>query len=159
MSKGAIFGSQEHIDRVSEALVEVEFITANRTLTADDSGKLFVFNIASGATITLPGAFEGLHYDFFVKTAVTSNDYGIDTDATDNFEGCLVVIDKDQAYSSTEALQKVCPAAGSEVHIDMNGSTKGGLAGSRLKLVAINNDRWVVEGILVGDGNLASPLS
>lgn len=132
---------------------------ATYTITAAQSGTLFVLSKADGITFTLPGADPGLTYEFFVSTSVTSNDYGVDTDGTDNFEGIVLNVDKDQAYTSTEALQAICKADGSPTHIDLNGSTTGGLVGSRFSVTAISTDRWLVEGILHGDSNVVTCFS
>jgi hypothetical protein len=128
-------------------------------LTAGQSGTLFLMDKADGLTFTLPSAVVGLTYEFFVNTTVTSVGYGIDTDGTDNFEGCVLNVDKDQTYSSTEALQIFCKADGTPTHIDMNGGTTGGILGSRIRVTAITTDRWMVEGIIHGDGNLATIFS
>ena len=132
---------------------------ATYAITATESGTVFVLAKADGITFTLPTAAIGLTYEFFVSTSCTSNNYGVDTDGTDNFEGVMINIDKDQAYTSTEALQAICIASGTQTHIDLNGSTTGGLVGSRFSVTAINTDRWLVEGMLHGDSNVTTCFS
>lgn len=148
-------------DSAVTGLRKVVSVTADATyaITAAQTGTLFLLNKADGITFTLPTAAVGLEYEFFVPTAVTSNNYGIDTDGTDNFEGIVLNVDKDQTYSSTEALQIICVAEGTPTHIDMNGGTSGGLIGSRIRVTATTTDRWLVEGIIKGDGNLVTIFS
>lgn len=66
----------------------VENITASLTVTPDDDGKTFMFNVVTGATATLPSAAagKGCRVKFIVKLAATSNTYiitentAVDTD-------------------------------------------------------------------------------
>lgn len=132
---------------------------ATYTLTTRMTGTTFVLSKADGITFTLPPAVVGLTYKFFVSTSVTSNNYGIDTDGTDNFEGLVINIDKDQAYDSASALQVICKPAGTATHIDLNGGTTGGLTGSWLEITAITADRWFVTGMLHGDSNVITCFS
>jgi len=156
MSKGAIFGAQDHIDRVSEGLVEVEGITASRTLTADDSGKVYVLAYDSTITLTLPTAVDGINFKFLVTVPPTSsNYYKIATAATTSlFKGTLVIHDKDNnAYDSKFAADE-----SDDDLIELNSGTKGGLAGGWLELVSFDG-HWYVDGYLIGDGTLATPFS
>lgn len=155
MGKGPIFAAQDEIDRLSMEMKEVEVITADRTLTADDSGKTFLLGIASGATLTLPTAADGLNFDFMVVTTITSNNYGIDTAATDElFKGTVVIHDKDNnAYDAKFAADE-----SDDDSIDLNTGTTGGLAGGWLSLVSYGG-HWYVCGYLIGDGTLATPFS
>lgn len=132
---------------------------ATYTVTTAQSGTLFVLAKASGITFTLPTAAVGLTYEFFVSVSCTSNNYGIDTDGTDVFSGIVSNVDKDQAYDSATILQAICKADGTPTHIDMNGSTTGGLIGSRLVITAISADVWSVDGILHGDSNVITCFS
>ena len=54
----------------------IETITAARTLTAEDSGKLIVVG-AADLTATLPRPQDGLRYDFVVKTLSASTGFAI----------------------------------------------------------------------------------
>lgn len=137
----------------------VSVTDSSYTITAAQSGTLFVLSRAAGITFTLPTAVPGLTYEFFVSTSCTSNNYGVDTDGTDTYSGILINIDKDQAYTSATALQAICKADGTPTHIDMNGSTSGGLIGSRFSVTAIDTAVWSVEGMLHGDTNVATCFS
>jgi len=41
----------------------------------------------------------------------------------------------------------------------MNGSTKGGLAGSIVKVHAIASAKYAVEGIILGSGTIVTPFA
>jgi hypothetical protein len=46
---------------------EVVSVTASTTLTAEQSGALVLLAVASGATLTLPSAAEGMHFEVGVQ--------------------------------------------------------------------------------------------
>lgn len=50
-------------------------LTAARTLTWADSGKVILLNAAGGFTVTLPTLLAGLRFRFIVKTAPTGANY------------------------------------------------------------------------------------
>lgn len=132
---------------------DVESVTtATLAPTADQSGTVFLLNRAAGITITLPAPVVGLQYTFVVQTAVTSNDYGMDTDAATTF--LLGVIQQVIAASATSEGQ--VGNGTSHVSLNMNGTTTGGLAGSYHKVRAVSSTVWQVEGIHVGSGTLAT---
>lgn len=139
--------------------VVTEDTAATYTITAAQSGTTFVLAKATGIAFTLPTAAAGLHYTFFVSTTASGGSYTIATDGTDNFEGVVLTTDKDQAFNSTEALQTISTGAGTATTITMNGTTQGGIQGSCLEVTAINSDRWLVRGTLIGDGNLVTIFS
>jgi len=47
-------------------------LTANRTITAKESGTKFVFNSTTSLDVTLPAPAVGLEFVFYVKVAATS---------------------------------------------------------------------------------------
>ena len=54
---------------------------STRTLLAEESGALCVFDRAAGIVFTLPAPVEGMQFDFVVKTSITSNAAKIITNA------------------------------------------------------------------------------
>lgn len=132
---------------------------ATVTISASNSGTTYVLAKATGTAFTLPTAAVGLTYKFFVSVSAAGGSYTIVTDGTDNFEGIVINIDKDQAYTSTEALQAICIAAGTPTTITLNGGTTGGLIGSWIEVTAITTDRWMVTGMLHGDSNVVTCFS
>ena len=79
-------------------------------------------------------------------------DLDIKTDGTDKFSGMLVL-----AAAATSQARGFAPAATNDV-ITMNGTTKGGIAGST-EVTAIGTDEYLVTGTLLGSGTLATPFA
>ena len=143
-------------------------ITAETTLTfASHAGRLIEINDADGA-VTLPtiqadskGASAGQDdpnvnnqlgavYRFFIGTDAT--DLDIKTDGTDKFVGSLAVGITDSTY------KVFIPAASNDV-ISMNGTTQGGDKFSYLEITAIADNEYLVQGVLIGSGTIATPFA
>jgi hypothetical protein len=69
----------------------VEVLSAAQTLTAADSGKIFIMSAAAGKTITLPALEAGLSFKFIVGAAFGTSDWILDSAEGDNIEGVLIV--------------------------------------------------------------------
>ena len=143
-------------------------LTADTTLTvATHAGKILLTNDADGK-FTLPtinvnanGASAGDNdvnnlnnigatFHFYVETAATDMD--IKTDGTDKFKGAIMIGVDDGSKKA------FVPAATNDV-ITMNGSTKGGLVGSIVKVTAMASAKYAVEGIILGSGTLVTPFA
>ena len=140
-------------------------LTADTTLTvAAHAGRILLCNDADGKftlpsiVATAPGRNDdpnqlnnlGASFFFVVETAATDMD--ILTDGTDKFVGGLYT-GKDDATGKT-----FISGASNDV-ITMNGSTKGGLAGSIVKVTAIAAAKYAVEGIILGSGTIVTPFA
>lgn len=129
-------------------------LTASTTLTADGyAGKVITLSAAAGLTITLPAATgSGATYELVVITTVTSNSVIIRVaNASDVMMGVLSV--------STDAAGVTIPTAATSDTITMNGSTTGGILGSRVVLTDVATNKWAVSGELVSSGAEATPFS
>ena len=143
-------------------------ITSETTLTfADHAGKLIEINDADGA-VTLPTISAnsksanagpddpnvdnqlGAVYRFYIGTDAT--DLDIKTDGTDKFLGSLAVGVDDGSYKI------FIPASSNDV-ISMNGGTQGGDKFSYLEITAIADNEYLVQGVLVGSGTIATPFA
>ena len=143
-------------------------LTADTTLTvAAHAGRILLCNDADGK-FTLPsinvnsnGATAGdndfnnlnnigASFHFYVETAATDMD--IKTDGTDKFKGSILISVDDGT------IKGFVPGASNDV-ITMNGSTKGGLAGSIVKVTAIGSAKYAVEGIILGSGTIVTPFA
>jgi hypothetical protein len=125
---------------------------------AAHSGRLITVAKADGTTITLPAATgTGAEYTFIVTTAITtSNTLVVQVaSASDVMVGAVTAIGL-----STEADESAAfvTAADSDT-ITMNGTTTGGLVGTKIVLRDIASGSWVVEVLSVGSGTLATPFS
>ena len=141
-------------------------LTADTTLTvADHAGKILLCNDADGK-FTLPSinisvptdATDpnqanniGASFYFVIETAAT--DLDILTDGTDKFEGAVMVAVNDGAKKA------FVPGAANDV-MTMNGSTKGGIAGSVVKVTAIDAVTYLVhDSLLIGSGTIVTPFA
>ena len=126
-------------------------ITTETTLTyADHVGRIIGVDDADGA-VTLPSITSdtiGAEYTFFIGT--DSTDLDIKTDGTDKFVGSVSV-----AGTTTKAF---APGATNDV-ISMNGTTTGGDANSVVKVVALATAEYMVQGVLIGSGTVATPFA
>ena len=125
-------------------------------LTADDSGCVCLFDTAATSQWTLPAPAAGLEFTF-VNTITATADHVItvNTANTDGFLGGVVTnsttADNADAFSAD--------ADGSNDFITLNGSTTGGLAGTRIHVVAIDTENWAVDGqIIASGGTVATPF-
>jgi hypothetical protein len=132
---------------------EVVTVTANTTLKAEQSGALVLLGVASGATVTLPTAKEGMQFDFSVSVSRTSNSYKIITASAAEFLlGAYMAGDATIATSGD-----VFTLDGStHVALTIDGDTKGGLVGGHLRFTAISATQWYVEGLVIGTGTMVT---
>lgn len=129
--------------------------SATRTLLHSETGSTVLFDRAAGIVYTLPPPRVGVYYDFVVSTAITSNAAEVDTSGASVFLlGAIESIINASATTSGFAANGT-----SHVKIASNGSTTGGLAGSVFRLTCISSTQWVVTGVLVGSGALATPFA
>lgn len=126
------------------------------TLTARvdaHAGVPVILNRAAGITVTLPAASgSGAAFEFIIGTTVSSNSTIIQVaSASDVMAGAVAV--------ATDIAGVTCPTTSTSDTITMNGSTTGGVRGSRVKLIDIASGVWSVSGELVSTGTEATPFS
>ena len=141
-------------------------LTADTTITvAAHAGRPLLCNDADGV-FTLPSivvteptdkgdpsqtANLGAQFTFIVVTAATDMD--IKTDGADKFVG--------GSYTGIDdsAAGKSFISGSSNDVITQNGTTKGGLVGSIIRITAIASAKYHVEGQLLGSGTLVTPFA
>lgn len=130
---------------------------ATRTLNANESGSVCLFDRAAGIVYTLPTApAPGTNFKFVVSTTVTSNAAKIITGAgTELLIGSLVNVDTD----TSNAVAAWTGNGSSHVAVSMNGTTTGAVAGTQLKFTALSATLWLVEGVIQGTGTVATPFA
>lgn len=129
-------------------------LTASTTLNANSyAGKTITINALAGLTITLPAATgSGATYEIVAVVTVTSNGYVIKVaNASDVMMGAVGL--------TTDIAGTVMPTSATTDTITMNGSTTGGLLGSRVLLTDVAATKWAVSGDLVCSGAEATPFS
>ena len=150
---------------ISAGNANVVSLTADTTLTVDShAGKVLLCNDADGKftlpsiVATAPGADDdpnqlnnlGATFTFVVVTAATDMD--VLTDGTDKFVGGVYT-------GVNNATGKTFISGASNDVITLNGSTKGGLAGSIIRVTAVADNKYAVEGITLGSGTLVTPFA
>lgn len=129
---------------------------ATRTLNANESGSLCLFDRAAGIVYTLPTAKPGTFFDFVVSTSVTSNAAKVITGAgTELLIGGYTNVDTD----TSNAVAAFTGNGSSHVAVSMNGTTTGGLQGTKLRFTCLSSTRWIVEGIVQGSGTVATAFA
>jgi len=94
----------------------------------------------------------GTSYTFYIATASTG--LKIATDGTDKFVGSIFMVDTD----STDVVTGYAPAAANDV-INLNGTTTGGIVGSIITVTAVASLQYMVSGVLLGSGVVATPFA
>lgn len=133
----------------------IDGVGATRTLLADESGALCLFDRAAGNVYTLPPAVPGLQFEFRSTVAVTSNASKFICASGDFLIGSLMggsltVADSGDVFQGDGS---------THVAVSMAGSTTGGLVGGSITVTAISATQWSVEGDFVGSGTLATPFA
>ena len=150
---------------ISAGNANVVSLTADTSLTvAAHAGKILTTNDADGKftlptiVATAPGQDDdpnqlnnlGASFFFVVETAATDMD--ILTDGTDKFVGSLAVGITDSTY------KVFIPGSSNDV-ISMNGGTQGGDKFSYLEITALADNEYLVQGVLLGSGTIATPFA
>jgi hypothetical protein len=100
----------------------------------------------------------GTSYTFFVET--TASALTIRTDGTtDKFVGSLAVVDTDSGGTTTQNVAYAFAPAASNDFINLNGTTTGGVAGSMITVTVLAAAKYMVSGVLLGTGTVATPFA
>jgi len=133
----------------------IKTLTAATTLTAEDSGKLIAVN-AAAIEVTLPSAEAGMAFDFvfFIDTTAGAT---IVASSGDCFFGTLTVNSATKTKSSAQSISHAT-AIGTVASYDNldfvhDSQTLGGKAGDSVRLIAVDDTAWMVNGALMTDGN------
>jgi hypothetical protein len=147
---GPVVSNNGFIQAGSNSIVN---ITAETTLTFNDhAGRIIEINDADGA-VTLPSIKSGelgASYRFFIGTDAT--DLDIKTDGTDKYVGSIMVAVTDGSKKS------FIPASTNDV-ISLNGGTQGGDKNSYIEITALATAEYLVQGVLIGSGSIATPFA
>jgi hypothetical protein len=134
---------------------------AGRTIRTNDATLVITLpainttaNSAANGPGTPPGTINnvGTSYTFFVET--TASALSIVTNGTDKFVGSLLMVDTDSSGAATG----YAPAASNDV-INLNGTTTGGIAGSMITVTVLAANKYMVSGVVLGSGTVATPFA
>jgi len=135
-------------------------ISVGGTLAANVALTLPAINTSANPSYSGPGNNpntannEGVVYTIWVPTTIATSSLKIGTDGTDKFVGTILGVDTD----SSNALVAYTAGA-SDDFINFNGTTTGGVAGSWVEIVAIAANKYMVNGIALGSGTVATPFA
>lgn len=97
---------------------------------------------------------EGVVYTIWVPTTIATSSLKIGTDGTDKFIGTILGVDTDTSNALV-----AYTAGASDDFINFNGGTTGGVAGTWVQIVAIDALKYMVNGIALGSGTVATPFA
>lgn len=124
---------------------KVQVISAATTLTAADSGKIFILDAAAGKTVTLPALAEGLNFKFIVGAAFATDNWIIDSAEGDNINGIIA----DMGATPAGVV------AGAEDQINFVASAE--TIGDYIELVCdYANSQWLVSGACGANGGITA---
>jgi len=93
----------------------------------------------------------GVSFTFALQTAATT--WKVITAASQYLLGSVLVFDASGVTTSF-------PANGTSIRsVNLNGTTKGGIAGSYVTFSALNATQWLVSGVVIGSGTIATPFA
>ena len=135
-------------------------ISVGGSLAANVVLTLPTINTSANASSSGPGNDpntannEGVTYTIWVPTTISTSSLKIGTGGTDRFVGYVLSIDSD----STDATRGFGAGANDDF-INFNGTTTGGVAGTWVQIVAIAALKYMVTGVAVGSGTVATPFA
>lgn len=97
---------------------------------------------------------QGVLYTIWVPTTISTSSLKIATDGTDKFVGSLLSVDTDSSGAMVGFT-----AASSNDFINLNGTTTGGVAGTWIEIRALAANKYVVTGVILGTGVVATPFA
>ncbi len=149
-------GTDLVVDKVRAKKNVISGQGATRTLNENESGSVALFDRAAGIVYTLPTAKPGMVFDFMVTTTVTSNAAKVITAVgTELLIGGYTNVDTD----TSNAVAAFTGNGSTHVAVSMNGTTTGAVAGTRLRFTCLSSTRWMVEGIVLGTGVVATAFA
>jgi hypothetical protein len=136
-------------------------ISVGGTLAAALTLTLPAINMTANPATSGPGQDpntvnnEGVLYTIWVPTTIATSALKIGTNGTDKYVGTIVMNDTD---TDGAALVGFFAAAANDF-INLNGTTTGGVAGSWVRIFAIAANKYMVEGMVMGTGTVATPFA
>ena len=161
MAQTTFTGPVKSINGFIGAGVGMSEVVTSGAVTLASAGKILKVGSDADGKISLPtindnaagatdenglnsGSTIGASYTFVLETAAT--DLDIKTDGTDKFIGTLSVGSTNATTFNTRVF---VPGATNDV-ITLNGDTQGGKIGSVIKITAVDDNKYLVEGTLIG---------
>lgn len=145
-------GLSMHRARVNQVIGDA---VATRTLAAKESGAIALFDAAAGVVYTLPPPVLGMEFEFMTTVSCTSNSHKVITDGAATF-----ILGEVLMYTTaTVAGAGFAFNGSSHVACTSNGTTTGGLIGSRIRFTGMSSTVWLITGTMVGSGTIITPAA
>lgn len=152
-------GTSLVLDYVQAKKNTISGLGATRTLNELESGSTVLLDRAAGQVITLPLAKPGIVFDFIASVSVTAAAYKIITGAATEFLlGGYTSVDTD----STNAVAVFTGDGATHIAVNMTAAASnalGGLKGTKLRFTCLSSTLWMVEGIVMGGGTVATAFA
>lgn len=150
-------GTQIVVDTIQAKQNVISGSGATRTLNELESGSLCLFDRAAGIVFTLPTTpTPGTWFDFVITTTITSNSAKIITgSATELLIGGYTNVDTD----TSNAVASFTGNGSTHIAVTQNGTTTGGIKGTKLRFTCLSATNWMVEGIVQGSGVVATAFA
>jgi len=158
LTGGALTAGEEAVFVPQMRIAKANIITWSSALSLehDDCASIVVTGDTSAGILTLPTAAQagaGWYVDIMINHAQASNATHI-TVGDGFFIGGLVLVDKDTSDKS----EHFNSDNDSNDFINLDDATKGNDPGGHIRIVC-DGTNWLVSGVLVGDGTLATPFA
>jgi len=135
-------------------------ISVGGTLASNLTLTLPTINASANPTTSGPGQDpstannEGVMYTIWVPTTIATSSLKIGTDGTDKYVGSVLSIDTDSSGATVGFV-----SGATNDFINFNGSTTGGVAGTFVQIYAIAALKYMVTGVALGSGTVATPFA
>jgi len=135
-------------------------ITVGGTLASNIVLTLPTINVSTNDITSGPGQDpntlnnQGVVYTVWIPTTIATSSLKIGTDGTDKYVGSVLSIDTD----SSNVTVGFVPAASNDF-INFNGGTTGGVLGTWVQIVAVAALKYMVTGVVLGTGTVATPFA
>lgn len=128
--------------------------------TVGQSGSILVFD-GDACTVTLPACAIGLEYTFLFRESHSGSELAIiTTQASDKLFGSLIrAVDGLSASFADDGTQVDTTTGADDNTMTMNGTTQGGIVGSRIQVTGLTGNKWQVHGELIGSGDQITVFS
>lgn len=128
---------------------------ATRTLLANESGSLVLFDRAAGITYTLPTAVAGMTFTFATSVTITSN-----AAKTICASGAFLLGTVFGYTTDVTEIDGFTADGSADLAISSNGSTTGGVIGDCYTVTAISATQWMITGhVFCGTSTPSTPIA
>lgn len=147
--------SYRQLSQQRAAAREIIATSAATQLTDKQSGALVLIDAAAGFTITLPPApTPGTQFEFLQTVTQTSGTQKITAGA-----GVFLLGEVFTFTTATASGAGFAFDGSTHIAYASNGTTSGGIIGTRLTFTALSATVWGVTGVVVGSGTIVTPAS